>query len=73
MTLQTNQAVGQLVCSKSDCRSRGCELDHSGSHTFLEIDNKMISTIILLFPLIQERLLSVKVNVYVHKVLAGNI
>ena len=34
-------------------------LSHARSHTFVEIDHEIISTVILLLPLIQERLLSV--------------
>ena len=40
----------------------------SRSHTFLEIDLEIISTVILLLPLIQEGLLS---DMYVHKVLVN--
>ena len=32
----------------SDCRSRGREFDPGRSHTFVEIDHKMISMVILL-------------------------
>ena len=32
----------------SDCKSRGREFDPVRSHTFLEIDHEMISTVILL-------------------------
>ena len=32
----------------SDCRSRGREFDPVPSHTFVEIDHEMISTVILL-------------------------
>ena len=38
----------------SDCRSRGREFDPVRSHTFVEIDHEMISTVILL-PLIHSR------------------
>ena len=33
---------------ESDCRSRGREFDHGLSHTFVEIDREIISTVILL-------------------------
>ena len=32
----------------SDCRSRGREFDTARSHTFVEIDHEIISTVILL-------------------------
>ena len=32
----------------SECRSRGCEFDPGRSHTFMEIDHEIISTVILL-------------------------
>ena len=32
----------------SDCNSRGREFDPAGSHTFVEIDHEIISTVILL-------------------------
>ena len=38
------------------------------SHTFVEIDHEIISTVILLFPLIQEGYISYK-RKYVHEVL----
>ena len=44
------------------------------SNTFMEIDHEIISTIILLFPLIQERLLLVTSEsmwFYMHKVLVN--
>ena len=33
---------------EADCRSRGREFDPGRSHTFVEIDHEMISTVILL-------------------------
>ena len=44
-----------VVGNASDCRSRGRER----SHTFMEIDHEIISTVILLLRLIQGGLLSV--------------
>ena len=46
------------VGSKSDCRSRGGEFDPDLVPYFSGIDHEMISTVILLLPLIQEELLS---------------
>ena len=40
-------------------------------HTFVEIDDEIISMVILLLPLIQEGLLSVKKQKYMHKVLVN--
>ena len=56
-TLHTwpHSAVG----NESECRSRGREFDPDKVHTFVEIDHEIISTVILLFPLTQEGLLSV--------------
>ena len=33
---------------EADCRSRGREFDPAKSHTFVEIDHEIISTVILL-------------------------
>ena len=43
-------AVGNLSGNRceSDCRSRGREFDPAQSHTFVEIDHEIISTVILL-------------------------
>ena len=48
-----------VVGSESDCKSRGRDFDPEWSQTFVEIDHKIISTVTLLLPLIQEGLLSV--------------
>ena len=40
------------------------------SHTFMKIDHEMFSTVILLLPLIQEKLVSVK-RKYEHEVLVN--
>ena len=42
------------------------------THTFVEIDHEIISTVILLLPLIQEGL-SVTSEIYVHKVLVNHL
>ena len=39
--------VSDYICV-SDCRSRGREFDLSLSHTFVEIDHTIVSTVILL-------------------------
>ena len=49
------RAVGNAF----DCRSRDSKFDPAKSHTFVEIDHEIISTVILLLPLIQEGMLSV--------------
>ena len=60
----------QLVTSLS--ADRGVlSLIPSWSHTFVEIDREIISTIVLFLPLIQERLLSVQK--YVHEVLINHL
>ena len=43
-------AVGNVSGNrcKSDCRSRGRKFDPTQSHTFVEIDHEIISTVILL-------------------------
>ena len=43
-------AVGNVSGNRceSDCRSRGCEFDPTQSHTFMEIDHEIISSVILL-------------------------
>ena len=43
-------AVGNVSGNScvSDCRTRGRDFDPSWSHTFLEIDHEIISTVILL-------------------------
>ena len=43
-------AVGNVSGNRceSDCRSRGREFDPGRSHTFVEIDHEIISTVILL-------------------------
>ena len=43
-------AVGKVSGYRcvSDCRSRGREFDPGWSHTFVEIDHEIISTVILL-------------------------
>ena len=43
-------AVGNVSGNRceSDCRSRGREFDSARSHTFVEIDHEIISTVILL-------------------------
>ena len=51
----TDSAVGK----ESDCRSRGSEFDCGPVHTFVQINDEIMSMIILLLPLIQEGLLSV--------------
>ena len=42
------------VGSESDCRSRVKNSNLARSHTFVETDHEIISTVILLNPLIQE-------------------
>ena len=46
---QARSAVGNVSGNKceSDCRSRGREIDPAWSHTFVEIDHEIISTVIL--------------------------
>ena len=55
----------------SDCRSRGSEFDFARSHTFVEIDHKIISTVILL-PSADSRRVELK-RKYVHKVLVNSL
>ena len=60
----THGAIGSPISdpgigSESDFRSRDCEFDGAQSHTFVKIDLEIFSTVILLLPLIQERLVSV--------------
>ena len=45
-----HSAVGNMSGNRceSDCRSRGHEFDLGRSHTFVEIDYEIISTVILL-------------------------
>ena len=44
------------------------------SHTFVEIDHEILSTVILLLPLIQEGLLPVSyMQKYVHEVLVSRL
>ena len=59
----SHRAVG----SKSDCRSRRCESIPDGSHTFPEIDLEIVSTVILLLPLIQDK------RKYMHEVLVNRL
>ena len=47
------------VGSKSNCRSRGREFDSGPIPYIIESDHEIISTVIILLPLIQEGLLSV--------------
>ena len=54
-TYQAHSPVSRV----SDCRTRGHEFDPARSHTFVEIGREIISTVILLLPLIEEGLLSV--------------
>ena len=50
VTAGPRSAVGNVSEYRcvSDCRSRGHEFDPVQSHTFMEIDHEMISTVILL-------------------------
>ena len=60
----------------SDCRSRGREFDPGPvpSHTFVEIDHEMISTVILLLPLIHSRRVVVSYKrKYVHELLVNRL
>ena len=51
--------LSNTVGNQSDYRSRGRKFDPGSVHTFVEIGNEIIFTVILLHPLIQEGLLSV--------------
>ena len=58
----------------SDCRSRGREFDPGPVHTFVEIDHEMISTVILLLPLIHSRRVVVSYKrKYVHELLVNRL
>ena len=58
--------------SESDCRSRGREFGPARSHTFVEIDHEIISTVILLLPLNHSRRVVVSYKrKYVHEVLVN--
>ena len=58
----------------SDCRSRGREFDSVPSHTFVEIDHEMISTVILPLPLIHSRRVVVSYKrKYVHELLVNRL
>ena len=50
MVTGLRSAVGNVSGNRceSDCRSRGCTSIPAWSHTFVEIDHEMISTVILL-------------------------
>ena len=57
---------------ESDCRSRGREFGPARSHTFVEIDHEIISTVILLLPLNHSRRVVVSYKrKYVHEVLVN--
>ena len=60
------------VCKVSDCRSRGHEYDLALSHTFVEIDCKIISTAILLPLADSRRVIVIYKQKYVHKVLVNH-
>ena len=51
--------VSSTVSSDADCSSTDVSLIPAQSHTLVEIDNEIISMVILLLPLIQEGLMSV--------------
>ena len=65
------------ACSEVDnefgCRSRVASLIPVPSHTFVECDREIISTVILLLPLIQEGLLSFTSEKYVHEILVNRL
>ena len=52
----------------SGCRSRGREFDLAQSHTFVEIDHEIISTVILLSSNVSRRVVVSYKQKYVHKV-----
>ena len=55
----------------SDCRYRGSEVNPSRSHTFVEIDHEMISTVILLPSIDSIRIVVSHKQKYVHEVLVN--
>ena len=55
----------------SDCRSSGCEFNPGRSHTFVEIDYELISTVILLPSADSSRVVVSYKGKYVHKVLVN--
>ena len=70
-----HSAVGNVSGYKcvSDCRSRGRKFD-PGPVTFVEIDHEMISTVILLLPLIHSRRVVVSYKrKYVHELLVNRL
>ena len=72
----TRSAVGNVSGYRcvSDCRSRGREFDPGRYHTFVEIDHEIISTVILLLPLIYSRRVVVSYKrKYVHKLLVNRL
>ena len=60
--------------SESDCRSRGGKLIRDRSHTFVEIDHEIISTVILLPSMNHSRRVVVSYKQkYVHEVLVNRL
>ena len=58
----------------SDCRSRGHEFDPGRSHTFMEIDHEIISTVILLSSADHSRRVVVSYKLkYMHEVLVNSL
>ena len=65
--------MGQLVTSPT-ADPGIVNLIPSHSHTFVEIDHEIISTVILLLPLIQEGLIVVSYKQsYAHKILVNHL